>query len=326
MRADGSRPWLGLAAFLAVSLASSRGLAAEPTISLRWLGAGPESGCLGQRGLEGAVAESLGRNAFSAPPSDREVVVWVGAREGLGYRAVIRVRDGRSVLGERELVSEGASCSTLDEPLAFAVALMVDSELPPPPEPEPEPEPEPKREPEEPRTRHVEFRRFEVDFALIGVSKALPGPTLGLDFGIEGRPFRWLGLRGHVAGLLPRSRDLGPAAVRFGLFLAGAAACPTWHGERLASALCVGFDWGSMTTETDGFASNTNDSRRFLATSVVGEARLRLARRLWLTASGGVLVPHDRERFTYRLDGEPRSVFQPSTVCPRLGIGAALEL
>jgi hypothetical protein len=324
MRADRSRPWLGLAAFFAVSLASSHGSAAEPAISLRWLGAGPESGCLGQRGLEGAVSESLGRKAFSAPPTDREVVVWVGAREGVGFRAVIRVRNRRSVLGERELVSEGASCSTLDEPLAFAVALMVDSEVPPPQEPEPEPEREPERE--EPRPRHVEFRRFEVDFALIGVAKALPGPTLGLDFGVEARPFRWLGLRGHFAGLLPRSRDLSPAAVRFGLFLGGAAACPTWRGERLASALCVGFDWGAMTTETEGFASNTSDSRRFLATSVLGEARLRLARRLWLTASGGVLVPHDRERFTYRLDGEPRSVFTPSTVCPRLGVGAALEL
>ena len=314
MRADGSRPWLGLAAFFAFSLAASHAVAAEPAISLRWLGAGPESGCLGQRSLEGAVSESLGRKAFSAPPTEREVVVWVGAREGIGFRAVIRVRSGRRVLGERELVSEGASCSTLDEPLAFAVALMVDSEIPTSPEPE------------EARTRHVGFRRFEVDLALIGVSKALPGPTLGIDFGVEARPFRWLGLRGHLAGLLPRSRDLGPAAVRFGLFLAGAAACPTWREERLASALCVGFDWGAMTTETDGFASNASHSRRFLATSVVGEARLRLARRLWLTASGGVLVPHDRERFTYRLDGEPRSVFQPSTVCPRLGIGAALEL
>lgn len=325
MRADGSRPWLGFAAFFAVSLASSHGLAAEPTISLRWVGVGPESGCLGQRRLEGAVSESLGRNAFSSPPTDREVVVWVGAREGIGFRALIRVRDGRSVLGERELVSEGASCSTLDEPLAFAVALMVDSELPPPQAPH-EPEPERESEPEVPPTRHVEFRRFEVDLALIGVSKALPAVTLGLDFGVEARPFRWLGLRGHLAGFLPRSRDLGPAAVRFGLFLAGAAACPTWRGERLASAVCLGFDWGAMTTETDGFASNASDSRRFLATSVVGEARLRLGRRLWLTGSGGVLFPHDRERFTYRLDGEPRSVFQPSTVCPRLGIGAALEL
>lgn len=321
MRADGSRPRLGSAAFVAVVLAASPGLAEEPKIALRWLGAGPESGCLGQRGLEDAVSASLGRDAFSPPPTEREVVVWVGARDGIGFRAVIRVRNGRRVLGERELVSEGASCSTLDEPLAFAVALLVDSDPPPPTEPEPEPE-----EPEEPPARQVAFRRFEVNGALIGVSQVLPAPTLGLDLGVEARPFGWLGLRGHLAGLLPRSRDLGPASVRFGLFLAGAAACPGWRGERLASAVCLGFDWGALTTETEGFASNAGDSRRFLATSVVGEGRLRLAPRFWLAASGGVLIPHDRERFTYRVDGEPRSVFQPSAVCPRLGVGAALEL
>ncbi len=325
MRADGSRPWLGCAALLAALLAASSGRAAEPTISLRWLGAGPESGCLGQRGLSRAVSESLGREAFSRPPADREVVVWVGAREGVGFRALIRVRDGSRVLGERELVSEGASCSTLDEPLAFAVALMVDSE----PLPEPESEPEPEPEPERPREKHAPepaFRRFELALSAVGVSGALPEPTLGLDFGAELRALRWLGVRGHVVGLWPRARELGPAEARFGVYAGGAALCPGFRGERFAALVCLGFDWGSLSTDTDGLDSNTGDSRRFLATTAVAEARLRVTQRLWLVASGGALIPHDRERFTYRLDGERRTAFQPSAVCPRLGLGAALEL
>ncbi len=322
MRADGSRPWLGCAALLAALLAASNGRAAEPTISLRWLGAGPESGCLGQRGLSRAVSESLGREAFSPAPADREVVVWVGAREGVGFRALIRVRDGSRVLGERELVSEGASCSTLDEPLAFAVGLMVDS-APLPPEPEPEPEPEPPLQEHAPEPA---FRRFELGLSAVGVSGALPEPTLGLDFGAELRALRWLGVRGHVVGLWPRARELGPAQARFGLYAGGVALCPGFRGERFAALVCLGLDWGSLSTDTDGLDSNGAGSRRFLATTAAAEARLRVTQRLWLGASGGALVPHDRERFTYRLGGERHTAFQPSAICPRLGLGAALEL
>lgn len=321
MRADDSGACLVRAAFWVVALAASHGLAAEPPVSLRWVGAGLESGCLGQRGLERAVSEALGRDAFSSVRGEREVVVWVDAREGVGFRALIRIRDSSGMLGERELVSEGPSCATLDEPLAFAVALMVDTDPVPAPAPAPAPGAPPERSPIAPA-----FRRFELGGALLGVAGVLPEPTLGVELGAEVRALRWLGVRAHVGGLLPRARMLGPAEGRFGLFVAGAAACPGWRADRFGAAACLGFEWGALTTGTRGFESDASGARRYLAGAAMVQARYRLAPRLWLVASGGVLLPHARERFTYTLDGERRTAFEMSAVCPRFGFGAAFEL
>jgi len=297
-------------------------LASEPSVSLRWTGAGPESGCLGQRGLERAVAEVLGRGAFSESPADREIVVWVGARADMGYRALIRVQRGSEVLGERELVSEGASCASLDEPLSFAVALMVDGEAFAPPPAEPPPEAEPETDEAEPQ---LPFRRSAVDASLLGAN-ALPEATLGLELGGEWLAWRWLGARVQLTGLLPRTTELGPAEARFGLLFGGLGVCPRLRAGPLTFAGCLGVEWGVLTADTRGFETDGGSTRRFIAGSAVLRVHLEVGARLSLVGSGGVWAPHDRERFVYSLDGERRVAFQMSALCPRIGLGMALAL
>jgi hypothetical protein len=179
--------------------------------------------------------------------------------------------------------------------------------------------------PDEPAAK-LPFRRFSVDFSVLGVNAALPEPTLGLELGSEWLPQRWLGVRASLAGLVPRSRALGPAEASFGLLFMGLGACPRARVGSLMLGGCLGLEWGVLTTETNGFSGNDSSSRRFLAGSAVLRARWEVGQRLSLGVSGGVLVPYDRERFVYGLDGERRFAFQMSAICPRVGIGAALAL
>jgi hypothetical protein len=298
----------------------------EPAVSLRWLGADEGSGCLGQRGLERAVSESLGRDAFSSTGARREIVVSVEPREGVGFRALIRVRDrGGALLGERELVSEGPNCSALDEPLAFTVALMLE-EQPAPAEAPPEVQPEPLAREEPPAKPARSERRLSLEAGLLGALGALPGPSLGLDLAAEVRAFHWLGLRLHAAGLLPRTRALGAADARFTLAFAGLAACPGGRSGRLGYAACLGLEAGALWADTQGFESDEGSRRRFLGGSAVLRGRFHVNDRLALGSTAGVLVPHERERFVYRSDSETRTIFEMSAVCLQIGLGASLWL
>jgi hypothetical protein len=315
-------------------LASSAFAAAAPasSLSLQWIGAGPESGCLGADGLERAVSASV--SSQSLAQSGRRVVVQVERLASARWRAVVQVQDSTgNALGERSLASDGSACAELDEPLAFAVALMVDGEFLQGTTPE-NPTPAPAREKPE---RDVEAVRqqsaierphsaWALEAALVGASGLLPELTLGLQGGVEITPWSWLALQVRAISLLPRSRAVEDAEARFGLHFAELRACPTLEAGRLRYGPCLGLSAGVLTAKPDGFQSSEATTRRFLAGSAGLGALLRLHRGPALAGGVSALLPYERERFVYDIDGERRSLFEMSQLCLVAWAGARFEL
>ena len=337
MRALGLQHWTRSAAlgFIVTSCAVAAAAAeSAPAVSLEWLGSGPENGCLGAAGLERAVTASLGRSAAFARSGERRVVVRVEPREEFGWRAVVRVedREGR-LLGERELVSEGAACSRLDEPLAFMVALMIDGDLSPALSPEAAATRAPERKPRAERSSASKLRRPEsrrssvaLEAALLGALGLLPEPTLGVEAGVELTPWTWLGLHLRATSLLPRSRTVDAAEARFGLYYASLGACPSLETGRLRYGPCFGLHGGVVSVVPDGFEAGEADLRQFLAGSFALAALLRTSRGFGLSTRASVLVPYRRERFVYDAEQQRHTLFEMSKLCLLLSIGGAFEL
>lgn len=301
-------------------------------VSLIWVGADASSGCLGAVALAREVEDSLGRPAFSPRSNDLVVVVAMERRATSGWRALVQIRDANgATLGERELVSETDACASLNEPLVFAVTLMVDSELA-------KPKPPPAQEPPV-RERGSRSRRelgsegghrstLALDVALLGAFGTLPEPTLGGDLGLEWSALRWLGLRAHLAALVPRSRAArGDAGARFGMFEAGLQACPTTRFGDVQLAACAGLEGGLLTADSHGFAGGDDVVRPIYGWSAGLRGKVRLGGSSSLAASASALLPQHRERFVYGTgeEEERRVLFEMARVCALVGVGVGFD-
>lgn len=314
----------GAVAALLHAFAAPASAEAARTASVEWRGPGVDGGCLGESGLVAAVEDGLGRRVFGPRPSEIVLAVSIERREGFGWRAQVEVRDARGTkLGERELVSETDSCASLNEPLVFAVMLMVDDELS-----ERARSPLPKPE-QPPRTRAAESAggpTLAVDGAVIGAFGVLPEPTLGADLGGQIVFWRWLGVRGHVVAMIPRARSVSPSAeTRFGLYTGGLLLCPGAELSPLHLAGCAGGEAGILTADSRGFDGAEDRARPFLAFSAGVRASVPVAGRSRITASANALFPQRRERFVYGVEEEQRVLFEMTRVCATVGIGAALQ-
>lgn len=295
-----------------------------PLPALEWSGPGSEHGCLGGPGLARAVDDYLGRPSFASNSSSATVSVEVERREAFGFRALVRLRGGSgSVLGERELVSETAACSSLDEPLTLAVALMVDSELSPEMEAAaPEKTPDSKRPEGVPYVAHT-----RVDAAFIGVAKALPRSTAGIDLGVERGLAPWFSVRAHAAVLVPRARSDESAEARFGLVYAGLLACPGLLLGALELGPCLGLEGGLLRATTTGLETDEAFTSWFWGGSASGRLRYELNRKLSVGLGAGVVLPYRRDRFLYRdASSTQRLLFRTAAVIPFATAGLGLEL
>src|SRR4051812_22126644 len=165
----------GLASLLACTTVALGGRAqaqargGSSAVALSWTGPGPELTCLGEEGLERAVDEYIGRDAFASGPVEATLRVSVERLPDRHWHARLELTDRTGVvLGTRELTSASELCTSLDEPLVLTVALMVDDETEPAaPEP-PAPEPPPPEPPPPPavRPRQSERMHWLVDGAL----------------------------------------------------------------------------------------------------------------------------------------------------------------
>ena len=187
-----------LAAWLIAGTAFARPEAdpAAPSLLLEWSGPGPELDCLGEEGLKAAVNDYLGRDAFGAS-ADLVLRVSVDRLPDRRFHAVLEVLDATErVLGKREITSPTELCSSFDDRLVLAVALLAD-EGPEPPAPAPVPaapraeepvrsapggEPErPEPPPEAPTPRRA--LEFGAEAALVVESGLLPAVRPGVSAG-----------------------------------------------------------------------------------------------------------------------------------------------
>jgi hypothetical protein len=297
-------------------------------VALAWSGPGPELTCLGEEGLARAVSDYLGRDAFSSTAAELVVHVNVERQPDRTWRALLEVRDlSNTVLGSRTLVSSDELCSSLNDPLTLAVALMVDSE----PEPEPEPVQAPPPEPPEPappreRSDSHEALTFSSDAALVGESGLLPAPTVGLELGVELGVTGWLLVRASGVGFLPARAELeGPARARFALVHGDLALCPRLElAARWQLALCAGGALGTLFARSSGLDGARGTERRVLGATLELRASVRLSGRWSILWKFGGLLPARPERFVYELNGQEREFFRMAGFAPVAGIGGSV--
>jgi len=306
----------------------SAGSATAPSVALTWSGPGPELTCLGEEGLARAVQEYLGHDAFAGTSAELFLGVTVERQSDRTWRARLEVRDSSSaVLGSRELVSSDELCSSLDEPLTLAVALMVDLG----PEPEPEPVQAPPPEPPErstppPRRAPHQGWGASADASVVAEAGLLPAPSVGLELGFELGLTGWLAGRVSGAGFLPARAELsGPAYAKLGLIHGDLALCPWLHlSSRWRLAACAGAALGALFARSAGLEGAHSTERRVLGATLELRASVRLGGRWSLFWKFGGLVPARPERFVYELNDERREFFRMAPFAPVAGVGGSV--
>ncbi len=311
-------------------------------MALRWDAEGAPTECLNAESLAARVEDYMGRRAFDAA-SPRLLSVRVEPTLDERLRAVVSIvePDGK-VLGEREILTDDATCEALEDPLVLAIALLVDTDLgavsepepePPPPEPEPPEEVEPDPEPSEEAPRRViveppkppEPWKLEVDGSLVGVDGLLPSFGFGAEVGLFVDPPGLPPLRARVAGLLPQTVWPTPeGSLDFRLGLAGLMFCPlSERSGGLGVDACAGADLVAQHAESHGFEQARVTTQWFAQGSLALRVVIDLPSPWYAALSTGVGIPVRPPEFVVHRDGKAISVFQAAegTLVAGLGIG-----
>ena len=286
------------------------------TSSLAWVRAEGAETCIGGKMLAEGVETILGRSVFvSASAGDVAVEGQIARTPGADtWRATIRVSDDHgAVLGKRELDSTGADCRSIDESLAFVIAVMIDPDaatravqhvssppLAPSPTPAPGPAPAPSPTPAPDSTRGPD--RWEIVPAVgwTGALGPLPtvawGPTARLRVG---RPI--LSFEAFGAFFLPQTESIpAGASVAFTAGLVGASACSTFaHAGTVGFLACAGVDLEIVNAEPSGLSAPAphTDATGLAVAELRAEWRWRPP---FFTALGlGADVPFSRTPYEY---------------------------
>jgi hypothetical protein len=119
--------WLGFAATW-----SSRHVAAQAVdaYSLQWVREDGAESCVSPAALGAMLEEVLGDSRKVAPGKQRRLEGTVApAGTALGFQATIRVLDAQGeLIGERQLATPHAKCSTLTQPVLLVLTMSIDPE------------------------------------------------------------------------------------------------------------------------------------------------------------------------------------------------------
>ena len=307
-----------LGASLALLAASAHAAEGPKPSSLSWVRLEGAESCITTQALARAVEARLGHAVFVSP-SEAELSVEGSVGPNLGpvkWRATValRGRDG-AMMGTRTLESAEATCATLDDKLALAIAIMIDPEgaltkhAPPPPPPPPPPVehtvyvpvpvpvPVPAPAPDPRPTWHTEPQA--------GVGLYL-GFTPQIGFGIFGAvnvatPVAHVGFR--VAGhfVVPNGIAIGAGRAEAWVAQGSAAYCPLFgEAGRMSSYLCVGGTAGLFHASGEGMPSTRSGTLPLLGAVLEWSASVRIVGPLTAgaTASLGVSVLRGRIAYT----------------------------
>ena len=329
----------------ALFTASQNALGAEDVrvaLGLNWMRLPGAESCIDAGQLARNVERHLGRSVFVSPVvATRIIEAWVEpARPGwhVGLRA--SNADGNT-LGQRELTSTDASCSSLDRALVIAVGLLAqEAEGPTIAEPDPllstaplaiqprptEVAPPPMRPdvpPPAPLIRGSELR-------------AELGPAFDLGWGVLPRTAVGLGMRAAIHlprwGTIdvgsrlwfPQAEGSADARGSFSRMDFSAGLCPFVTASDAASVgFCAGVIGGVVTAQGTGTGGSETLHRPLLETYGRLLGHLRVIAPLWVTGSATIGAPLTRWTFYHRLgDGSETDVW----AIPALTGGAEIGL
>jgi len=310
---------------------------AAKTSSLSWTRLEGAESCIGARELALAVERLLGRAVFvSTAKAELSVEGRVEARDGGAWHAVIVVADEQGqVLGTRELDSAEPDCRSLDDPVALAIALMIDPDAalaPTPPAsgpPAPPPEvivrekpvyvPVPVERPDEPAKPPADEEdpwRWAVRAGPVFGAGVMPGLGLGLTASATVEPPWFLPVEGGAILFFEREAESDGLRGAIDLMLAQGAVCPaTLRGYGLVFSTCVEVQLGALWYEGLESAAGQEDTRFAFNLG----ARLRLDYRVIgpLTVGVGAAGAVPLLRDPIELDdssGQPHEIYHQSPV------------
>jgi hypothetical protein len=286
---------------------------------------GAES-CIGTHDLAQRVEGLLHRHAVvSAAEADLSIEGRAEKRSPKGFRATIVVaKSSGDIVGKREIETEEADCRSLDEPLALAMALMIDPDAlaAPPTEPEPKkPEPPPPQVivkertvlvpvpvPEKPKKkkRRTFFEGYVSGVVGLGTTPVGGGVMTGAVVDppwlvpLELSSSLLLAERSTPSYVAPGEARSRVGTLRFWQLEGALFACPL-AGRRglFFGALCAGGQAGFLASSGSGFAHDDAHLRPLV------NAALRGRMGLWafpfaITVGATGSVPFLRESFSYR--------------------------
>ena len=295
--------------------------------------------CIDADGIRRAVETRLQRPVFVAGP-DADVRVQAKLRRapsGWSAELLLQTPRGRE-LGTRKLSTEAPHCSSLDDSLALALALMLDvprEEVVAADRPAPAAEPREPGPPQPPPSTPVQLpedtppRRQPWSFeggvlAVLGVG-VLPGAAPGarLAAAVE-PPVFWL-TEVEWTWWPPRdASDAGAGAdlrrQSFGLFVCPLALAP----EPVRLHACVGQQVGWIRAEGYGFDENRDRERITYGVSFRARGSIQLVGPLTFRAGLELEVPWVRDRFVFTEgDGTQDRLYRlpPASLVGELGLG-----
>jgi hypothetical protein len=283
----------------------------------------------------------LGRSVFvDAGAADVLVEVQVKPRDGApGFAANLTLRaQSGNWLGARELQTDSARCSGLDEPLSLVLALMIDipkDELPPPaeqPADTPPPAPRVLRVPAPPPpVRETVSKRepLRVELGVSGVITVglLPDVALGARASVLVRPPQFWPV--EFGALMYRDAEATAADGGSEFEAAGAdiSVCPLLGDVGRVRVLgCVLQSLGRLRVSGFGFDENRKHSRFYALFGA--RARLSYPLTSWLAGrlSASAEVPATRDDFYFvDAEGQRHRVFRSALVAGSGELGMELR-
>jgi hypothetical protein len=337
-----------LLCFWALCTASAHALGgdeARVALSLNWMRFSGAESCMDAGEVARNVERHLGRQVFVSPAvATRIIEAWIEPARP-GWRVGLRASNANGdPLGQRELTSADASCSSLDRAIVIAIGLLAQaaegatvveaeplvSAHAPLPQPAPVSVPPP-----------VFIDRPTLDSrSTSDALRAELGPALDVGWGVLPRTALGIGMRTAIH--LPRwgTFDFGsrlwlPQSTgnidAFGSFSRvdlAAGLCPVAtarDGARLA--VCAGLTAGLMTAQGTGSGGSDSVNRPLLEAYGRLLGLLRVFAPLWVTGSATLGAPFTRWTFFHRRgDGSEADVWSVPALSGAGEVGMLLHL
>lgn len=316
---------------------------AEPkkTSSLSWARLEGAETCIGTHDLALRVEGLLHRHAIvSAAEADLSIEGRV-EKMPKGFRATIVVaKSSGDIVGKREIESQEPACRALDEPVALAVALMIDPEgaLAPPPETRPpDPPPAPPAPPKvivkehtvyvpvpvkpAPKRRLYRFEGYVGGIVGLGITPfgggimagAVLDPPWFVPFEVTSS---LLLAERSTPSVVPQGASAATTGkLRFWQLEGSAYVCPlAGHRGAFQGALCAGGQAGFVASSGSGFVRDDARLRPLLSGALRGRAGLWFFP-LSLTIGATLSVPVVRDTYLYRdAAGAEKKLFESAPV------------
>ncbi len=336
-----ARSWRLVALALAACPAHLSAAEERPArVSLSWA-LGPEAAqCIQPDELRRQVSIHLSRPAFVDASQAELVVDGKVRRDGPGWVADITLRrPSGSFLGRRQIETTAEHCSALDEPVALALALMIDltpeeleqrtQEAPRAPRRDPAPQPPAKIAISE--TAHAPRKPWKADLAVLGALSVGLVPDVGfgtrLAIGVEPPSFPRTEL--ELAAYLATQADAttSDSGTKLQASALALLLCPLqYRSASIEGWVCGGQSLGLIRSQGFGFVKNQESNRLLIAGALRARGALRLSGPLSLRAGVGADVPLLRDRFVYRRsDGQSATLFRPKPVVGTAELGLGLS-